>query len=113
LQGNLSQETLAGVIRSLYIDRRSGILHLEKDGITIIPAASVRGGGGGGGDSEGNGGGGFGITARPVGAYVIRNGEVSWEPALDVTRTAMMGMLTGIVALLVMRSIAKAVFGRR
>ena len=86
---------------------------LEKDGITIIPAASVRGGGGGGGDSEGNGGGGFGITARPVGAYVIRNGEVSWEPALDVTRTAMMGMLTGIVALLVMRSIAKAVFGRR
>jgi len=34
LQGNLSQETLAGVIRSLYIDRRSGILHLEKDGIT-------------------------------------------------------------------------------
>ena len=34
MQGNLSQETLAGVIRSLYIDRRSGILHLEKDGIT-------------------------------------------------------------------------------
>lgn len=33
MQGDLSQETLAGVIRNLYIDRRSGILHLEKDGI--------------------------------------------------------------------------------
>lgn len=33
MQGNLSQETLAGVIRSLYIDRKSGILHLEQDGI--------------------------------------------------------------------------------
>ena len=33
MQGSLSQETLAGVIRNLYIDRRSGILHLEQDGI--------------------------------------------------------------------------------
>ena len=34
LQGNLNQETLAGVIRNLYIDRHSGILHLEQDGVT-------------------------------------------------------------------------------
>jgi curved DNA-binding protein CbpA len=33
LEGNLSQQTLAGVIRNLYVDRKSGILHLERDGI--------------------------------------------------------------------------------
>lgn len=94
---------------------------VERDGTTVIAAAAVRGGGGGGGGGgenargeEGTGEGlGFGMSARPVGAYVIRNGEVSWEPALDVTRTAMMGMLTGIIALLVMRSIVKTIFRRR
>ena len=60
---------------------------VERDGTTVIPAASVRGGGGGGGDNENNGGGGFGLMARPVGAYVIKpDGDVSWEPAIDVLR---------------------------
>ena len=60
---------------------------VERDGTTVIPAASVRGGGGGGGDHENNGGGGFGLLARPVGAYVIKPaGDVSWEPAIDVLR---------------------------
>jgi len=42
----------------------------ERDGVTIIPAASVRGGGGGGDGGEANqgSGGGFGVSARPVGA---------------------------------------------
>jgi uncharacterized spore protein YtfJ len=57
---------------------------IEQEGLTLVPAAAVRGGGGGGGDSEGNGGGGFGVAARPVGAYVIRDGEVAWRPAVDV-----------------------------
>jgi uncharacterized spore protein YtfJ len=61
---------------------------IEQDGLTVVPAAAVRGGGGGGGDSEGNGGGGFGVAARPVGAYVIRDGEVVWRPAVDVNRLA-------------------------
>jgi len=48
----------------------------EKNGITVIPAASVRGGAGGGtGEGpEGTGrgtGSGFGFGARPAGAYVI------------------------------------------
>ncbi len=59
---------------------------IEQEGVTLIPAAAVRGGGGGGGDAEGNGGGGFGVSARPVGAYVIRDGEVRWRPAVDVNR---------------------------
>jgi uncharacterized spore protein YtfJ len=105
-------EMLAGARDAMSVKRVYGD-PIEKDGVTFIPVAKIRGGGGGGGDNEGNGGGGFGITARPVGAYVIRSGEVSWEPALDVTRTAMMGMFTAIVALLVMRSIAKAVLRKR
>lgn len=80
---------------------------IERDGILIIPAAAVRGGGGGGGDGENNGGGGFGAEAKPIGAYVIRDGEVSWEPAVDATRIAMAGMLVAIVFLWVVRGMAR------
>jgi uncharacterized spore protein YtfJ len=66
----------------------------EKDGLTIIPAAFVAGGGGGGGDEEGNGGGGFGMAAFPVGAYVIKAGEVSWRPAVNVNLLALAGLAT-------------------
>ncbi len=55
---------------------------IEKDGLTVIPAAKVMGGGGGGGDAENNAGGGFGVRARPAGAWVIKDGKVRWEPAL-------------------------------
>jgi uncharacterized spore protein YtfJ len=62
----------------------------EKDGTTVIAAARVQGGGGGGGghdgDSQEGEGGGFGMAARPAGAYVIRNGTVTWQPAVDPTR---------------------------
>src|SRR5687768_5420934 len=63
----------------------------EKDGVTVIPAATVRGAAGGGTgegpEGFGKGGGtGFGLSARPTGAYVIRNGQVTWQPALDLTR---------------------------
>lgn len=63
---------------------------IERDGITVIPAASVGGGGGGGeGHDEKGGegeGGGFGIGVRPVGAYAIKDGSVRWVPAVDVNR---------------------------
>jgi len=62
----------------------------EKNGLTVIPAAAVRGGGGGGkgrrGDEESGVGGGLGMVARPSGAWVIKDGEVSWKPAVDVNR---------------------------
>jgi uncharacterized spore protein YtfJ len=62
----------------------------EKDGLTIIPAARVVGGGGGGSgrDKEGRrgDGGGLGLVAKPVGAFVIKDGQVRWHPALDVTQ---------------------------
>ena len=80
---------------------------IERDGLTIIPAAKVSGGGGGGGDAEHNGGGGFGVRARPVGAYVIKDGEVSWEPALDLNRIILGGQIVAIFFLLVLRAALK------
>ena len=62
----------------------------EKDGLTVIPAARVSGGGGGGSGKDEKGGdgsgGGFGVSGRPAGAYVIRNGDVTWRPAVDPNR---------------------------
>jgi len=62
----------------------------EKEGVTVITAASLAGGGGGGGGHDDRGqegeGGGFGLTARPAGAYVIKDGKVAWRPAVDVNR---------------------------
>jgi uncharacterized spore protein YtfJ len=85
----------------------------EKDGVTIIPAARVQGGAGGGSgeDPQGQGkgsGSGFGLTARPVGAFIIRDGEVSWRPAVDVNRIVLGGQVVAIVALLTVRAIIKA-----
>jgi len=63
--------------------------------------------GGGGGDPAGNAGsgGGFGVSARPVGVYRIRGEEVTWMPAVDATRIAVLGEVVAIVALLVLRSL--------
>src|SRR5881409_2440006 len=85
----------------------------QEQGITIIPAATVMGGGGGGGDTEGNGGGGFGVRARPAGAWIIKNGDAQWRPAVDVTRIALMGQIAAIVALLTLRSIVKSLVKAR
>lgn len=63
---------------------------LERDGMVMIPAARVAGGGGGGEGHDKEGpqgeGGGFGLSGRPAGAYVIKNGKVSWLPAVDPNR---------------------------
>jgi uncharacterized spore protein YtfJ len=73
---------------------------IEKDGITVVPAARVAVGGGGGNGSDKQGrqgeGGGLGLTARPVGAYVIANGTLRWEPAVDVNR--LMTVAGGVLA---------------
>jgi uncharacterized spore protein YtfJ len=62
----------------------------ERDGVTVIPAAAVGGGGGGGGGHDASGqegeGGGFGLSAKPAGVYVVTDGKVRWQPAVDVNR---------------------------
>lgn len=88
----------------------------QADGVTVIPAARVRGGGGGGeGEGEssdregrnGGSGGGFGLTASPVGVFVIRDGKVRWQPAVDVNRVVLGGQITAIVALLTLQSVLR------
>ena len=85
----------------------------KEDGVTVIPAAAVMGGGGGGGDTLGNGGTGFGLSARPVGAWVIKDGDATWRPAIDLNRVILVGQIVAIVALLSLRSIFKAWAKRR
>ena len=92
------EELLTGVRDAISVRRVYGD-PVERDGVVVIPAAQVGGGGGGGGDKEANGGGGFGLGGRPVGAYVIRGGEVTWKPALDPVRLA----LVALVALWLLR----------
>jgi uncharacterized spore protein YtfJ len=80
---------------------------IERDGTIVIPAASIVGGGGGGtgiqADQSGTGGG-FGVRARPVGAFVIRAGEVQWVPVVDHERQAMIAAIVAGLMLLTVRS---------
>ncbi|MDQ3952367.1 MAG: sporulation protein [Actinomycetota bacterium] len=104
------KETLDGVRDSITVRKVFGE-PVDKDGVTVIPAASVAGGGGGGGGEEPGDAGsqrgfgtGFGIAARPAGAYVIRGDTVTWQPAIDVNRLA-----AGVLVFLTLR----LVLGRR
>jgi uncharacterized spore protein YtfJ len=85
---------------------------VERDGVTVIPAATLIGGGGGGGgqgprqpsnegdDAEAQGqsglGLGFGGLMWPAGAFEIRDDRVTWRPAIDVTRVLMMVLVLAI-----------------
>jgi uncharacterized spore protein YtfJ len=84
---------------------------VEKDGITVIAAARLAGGGGGGTGEDGRGqrgeGGGVGLTARPVGAYVIKDGKLRWKPAVDVNRLFTIVGTVAVAALLVVGRIVR------
>lgn len=103
----------------------------EKDGITVIPVASVMGGAGAGGgtgvraqpagageEAVGEGGNdsgygmGYGLRATPAGVYVIKGGEVEWKPALDMNRLTLQRAGVAILALLVLRSIVRTLAKR-
>lgn len=92
---------------------------IERGDVTVIPAAAVQGGAGGGAgggpcptvdgaDSDvaaGSGSGaGWGMRARPVGAYVLRDDELRWEAALDLNRVILGGQVVAVVALLTLRT---------
>jgi uncharacterized spore protein YtfJ len=81
------EELLSGARDAISVRRVFGD-PIEHDGVVVIPVAKVGGGGGGGGDSENNGGGGFGLGAKPVGVYVLKDGKVTWSPAIDPVRIA-------------------------
>ncbi|HZM78254.1 MAG TPA: spore germination protein GerW family protein [Candidatus Limnocylindrales bacterium] len=88
---------------------------IERDGMTVVPVAKVRGGGGAGGAAptageragEAGGGAGVGVMTKPLGVFVIRDGKVSWQPALDVNRVILGGQVVLALALLTLRAYLK------
>jgi uncharacterized spore protein YtfJ len=88
----------------------------ERNGVVVIPAATVAGGGGGGsgegekpdGTGVGQGtGAGFGLAAKPAGVYVISGDTVKWQPAIDVNRVILGGQIVAITFLLLLRTVLK------
>ena len=110
-----TQELMNRVAENLSVRRAFGAAY-ERDGLLVIPVAMVAGGGGGGegtmpapgpgGTSAGNGaehdhdhhheepagsgsGAGFGGLVLPVGTYVVKDGDVRFVPAVNVTLVAL------------------------
>jgi uncharacterized spore protein YtfJ len=109
----LTGEAAAAIARQL--DRTRDLLTVgnvfsepyQLDDVTIIAVARISGGAGGGGgegtDEEQSGGGfgtGFGLQAKPVGVYRIRDGEVDWRPTVDVNQVIRGSQILAVVALL-------------
>lgn len=84
---------------------------VERDGITVIAAATIAGGAGGGTGRDEKGqegeGGGFGLTAKPAGAYVIDHGELHSKPAVDVNRLIAVAGSMAVAALLVVARVLR------
>jgi uncharacterized spore protein YtfJ len=74
-------------LRGVFQAKRVYADAVERDGVTVIPAATIFGGGGAGGgvNAQGDDGGGtgFGIISRPAGAWVISDEGAEWKPAAD------------------------------
>jgi uncharacterized spore protein YtfJ len=77
----------------------------EKNGLTVIPAATITGiyrrGAGDDGSADSGGGDGFGLTARPSGAWVLHEGSATWRPAVDVNRIIFGGQVIALIAIVV------------
>jgi len=112
------------VARDLLTVRRVFGEPIHQGDVTLVPVARVMGGSGYGdgdgewrkptaGDETGTGsgsGGGFGVNVTPVGVYVVRGTDVTWQPAMDLNRTILGGQIVGALALLL---IARAMRRRR
>ena len=123
-RGSSADQITQAAREVLTVRRVFGEAYVSGD-TTVIPVAKVMGGSGmghggahpgptrpdgeeavGGGGSRGGGmggeggGGGFGVRARPAGVYVVRGGDVQWQPAIDVNRLALGGQLLVAVVVL-------------
>lgn len=108
---NLDQ--LADAVKDTLTVRRVFGEPIESGDALIIPVAKIAGGSGvgfGSGEMEDDvddeaspgygegGGGGFGVRAKPAGVYRVRDGEVRWQPALDINRLALGGQIMVAIA---------------
>ena len=122
------RELVGGITDSSSVRRVFGE-PIEKDGVVVIPVATIRGAFGGGEGAAGSTaeadgsktpaaapargwGGGGAWSATPTGTYVLKDGEISWVPAADANRAILLGCLTGIVSLLVIRSLVRTIVKR-
>src|SRR5450759_5107493 len=99
------QQLLSKVTDNLTVGRVFGE-PIQHGDILIVPVARIRGGAGGGSgtgatNDVSNSGGGGGIDAKPAGVFVIKNGSVTWQPALDVTRIVIGGQVITVILALV------------
>lgn len=88
---------LLAQVRDVAVARRVFGEPIERDGVTVIPVAAVWC---------------FGLIVRPIGVYRIKDEEVEWKPAVDVTGIVRGGQVVGIVALLTLRDILRRWGGR-
>ena len=75
-----ARETVGALVPDVDASRVHGEPYETADGTTVIPVAKVRG-----------------LRANSVGVFVVKDGNASWEPAVDVTRVAVLGVLVGLV----------------
>ena len=93
---------MLGMLAGAFIGLGALYFTLVASDASIGFAAARVGGGVGGGTgrdprSRGEGaGGGLGWGGRPAGAFVLRDGQVRWQPAVDVNR-----LVTAVAAVLV------------
>jgi uncharacterized spore protein YtfJ len=89
-----------GATRKVLTVRRVFGEPIERDGTTVIPAARLRGRARGQRAKKRNGvdasQSGLRLAARPAGALVIRDGAVSWQPAIDVNRIVAGGQVLSV-----------------
>ncbi|MEU7905850.1 spore germination protein GerW family protein [Actinoplanes sp. NPDC049118] len=114
-------DTLRDVVDNATVGRAFGS-PIHHDDMVVLPVAKVGGGGGGGsgsgsgsgsgpapdGQENGGTGGGFGMSAKPLGVFVLKNGKVAWRPAIDVNRIVLGGQIVAVTGLLVIRALIKA-----
>ena len=87
---------------------------IQQDGTILLPVARVgsRGGAGGGPSAVGRQtrgtGGGFGVSAKPLGVYVLRDGKARWLPAVDVNKIIVGGQLLAAVGMLIGATVLRA-----
>ena len=87
------QDALDSIVPDSSAARVYGQPYETADGVTVLPVARVRGRTRPGvKDTD------LRLSARPVGIFVIKDGEATWVPALDSTRIALVGALTGLIA---------------
>jgi uncharacterized spore protein YtfJ len=108
-------DTLREAVDNVSVDKVFGTPVIQ-GGTILLPVAKIGGGAGGGsgtgpaepGQENGGSGGGLGMSAKPLGVFVLRDGKVGWRPALDVNRIIMGGQIVAVAALLLARALITA-----